>query len=244
MISLNDIIIKPCEKDNTKYYNIGDRLNMPFYWKESYSFSDVEQKQHSLYYPNSILYKYYQCHRIGEHTPNLKKLQDCVNEYSSPENRFTAILNKIRQNTTLVIHIRSGDYGSMTVDYYNTIVYLSKNFKNIILFCGVHNNNRHTQIDTAKQRVCDAINKVLGTVINTEVYLDDPDAHLYLMSQATNLLIHKGGFSLLGSFVTSGTIYYTKELQAWNNDKWHNAIKHKHTVFIDSKSISPEKLTA
>jgi UDP-N-acetylenolpyruvoylglucosamine reductase len=52
-------------------------------------------------------------------------------------------------------------------------------------------------------------NSILEKNDNIFIYLDQQDVHIMIMANASNLLLHKGGFSAIGSIVSTGQLFIT-----------------------------------
>ncbi len=58
------------------------------------------------------------------------------------------------------------------------------------------------------------------------------DEHLCMMYEASNLLVHRGGFSLLGMILCKGKIFYTYELERIMNKKFLKDIGDKNITLV------------
>lgn len=65
---------------------------------------------------------------------------------------------------------------------------------------------------------------------NIYIHLNTPDMHLAIMSMASNLLVHKGGFSCLGSIVCNGNLFITKNFHHANCNNWMNKVNKKYSL--------------
>jgi hypothetical protein len=155
---------------------------------------------------DSILSKYYsEDQKLDEEVPNIYRLIDVV---KTVENKCdTSIIDIIKNPETLCVHIRSGDLGEINNEFSNTVVSLSLKFKQTYILCGLHSNTRHLSREKAIQNLKNSLNKILDKNPNIFVYFDFADNHVYAMSVAKNLFLHRGGFSHLGFIVSTGTIY-------------------------------------
>lgn len=233
MINPENINIKKNPEHETHYYNIGDALNMPWYWDkfEPLTAENPSIKKKDIF-PNTILARYMTDRPLGEPMPNLERLHKAVDGFICDEPEFKRIFELVKETTTLTAHIRSGDYGKMSNWHLKRLQNLSTKFKHVIVFAGVHNNQKYATVNDAKKNVCDDLNSILTSIKHAEVYLHEPDTHMYLMKHASNLFVHTGGFSLMGSLLTSGKVYYSNELQAYKNAKWLKDMEGKSTEYL------------
>ena len=96
----------------------------------------------------------------------------------------------------LLVHIRSGDKGQIENSYLSAIVSKSKNFKNTIVIGGIHSDERSESLKNSKQNLRSDVSSLQEKITNLEFYENSPDAHIYMMQQASHLLVHKGGFPM------------------------------------------------
>ena len=73
------------------------------------------------------------------------------------------------------------------------------------------------------------MNNILAQRDNIYIYLSSPDVHLSIMSEATNLLLHKGGFSCLGSIVCNGNLFITNYFIVAKCNNWISKVNKKYT---------------
>jgi hypothetical protein len=73
------------------------------------------------------------------------------------------------------------------------------------------------------------MNNILAKRDNVYIYLNSPDIHLSIMSEATNLLVHKGGFSCLGSIVCGGNLFITNYFIYAKRTNWISKVNKKYT---------------
>ena len=142
------------------------------------------------------------------------------------------IYDIVMDDTTLCVHLRTGDYGLVSDFYINVIHQLSLKYKKVILFTGIHADQSWNKLDTSKNNCVTSINTILSKNTNIFVYLDNPDIHLSLFSVAKNLLLHKNGFSILASFVSTGNIFVTDEFSAATQQNWLREINTKKVILL------------
>jgi hypothetical protein len=227
------------KKNTSKIYNIGDLLNMPSYWagwnRNPHDTQDVynHYKEMCIKFINSILNNY--CNLRTDETepiPNIGRIRDSVDLYiKNNYNYLDNLIKKVQDPKTLCVHLRSGDKGIVEDSFINTINTLSNNYNKIIIFAGIHSDTRFNDLESSKNNLLTSISKI---VINKdiEINLELADIHLCLMRRAHNLLIHKGGFSILGSILFSGTnLYATSLLETLNNNELIDSLTTKIQVY-------------
>lgn len=238
-IKIYDIDIKFGETG----YNIGDLLNMPFYW------ANWEQNPHAFPYiyelskktaqdnPSTILGKYYLLRENEEEKiPNLNRLCISIDKYIEDNNfKNNEIIKFLNDPNVLFVHVRSGDYGVISNQFKNIVLNLSKKFSKVILISGVNRSHHHTDENSehnlfSRHNLLTSFNELLKLNSNIYIYLNEPDYHICCMRLCKNILIHRGGYSIIGSFVCNGIIYYTSELQCLKNDNWNKEMKYKNVV--------------
>ena len=74
------------------------------------------------------------------------------------------------------------------------------------------------------------MNKILSLKTNISLIIGSPDEHLCCMYLSSNLLLHKGGFSVLGSIASCGNIYVTSLLD-------HNIGHQNWKTMVNKKCI-------
>jgi len=245
-ISLNDIQIYDIGPSFGKTgYNISDLLNMPHFWagwNQNPHSADLLYniaRETALNNPKTILGKYYLSRFNDEKIPNINRLIDVIDEYifDNHINRLE-IYKYIIDENVLFVHVRSGDYGVISSSYLNIIGRLSKFFKKLVLLAGV---NRSTFVDDnqdsehnlqCRKNLLTSLNLIFEQGSNIYAYFDIPDIHISIMRLCKNLLVHKGGYSVLGSFINNNNIYYTDELPCKDNKKWLDITKYKNIMFV------------
>jgi hypothetical protein len=210
-------------------YNMGDLLNMPSFlglWPPhgSQAITDASRKV-GKHLPNSTIGLYHSnttagmeklWHKCRE--PNIKRLKVAIqlaqkiDAHPAPH-----LLTLVRSADTLVVHVRSGDTGIISEEYEKHASNLVHNFSHIVLLGQVHGDKRH-DTDKSLKNLRHDLQRLAGSMVISKPDLSvtygsfSPDHDLYLMSEASNLLVHKGGFSGLAALVCRGTVFYTKQL--------------------------------
>ena len=222
-------------------YNLGDILNMPVFWANWWtpftSHHDLSVVASQL--PHSVAGLYYNCRANGlgavaddPAIPYRPRLLCAVNESIAAQPEIHPILEMLQDDSVLCVHARSGDYGPVTDDFLRTLAHLSKQFPKIIVLSGVHCNGDSQFIAQNKAKLNQCLNKIRALVPRAVFDFNHPDAHVCYMARARNLLVHTGGFSILGSLVFSGKhLYVTSSFQPLiaQNKLWH-ALKIPHQV--------------
>ena len=234
-IQITDLIIP--EDLRNGGYNLGDLLNIPNLnndWN-SIPHADIHQlnrmKLLGSIYKDSILQFYCNGRSNDEESiPNINLIKQSVNKFISInyENLYE-IINIIKDTNTCCVHLRNGDLESEN-DYINIIINLSKKFNKIIILSGIHLDNMYKSEIDKKINFVTTINNILQKNNNIFIYLNTADIHLSIMSLASNLLIHKGGFSCLGSIVCNGNLYVTKYFTHKNKENWINKVNNKYII--------------
>jgi hypothetical protein len=75
------------------------------------------------------------------------------------------------------------------------------------------------------------MNIILSQGSNIYIYLNNADVHLSLMSKASNLLLHRGGYSALGSIVSTGNLFITKQFYHAFQKNWIDKVNKPYTLF-------------
>jgi len=201
----------PVYDSNDTLYNIGDLLNMPYFWAGWKPINNLDEEQNSDNVKNlpkllennkhSILYNYYTTRPYDEVIPNVDRIRRSVDQYIDENKSNDALqesINIVSHDKTLTVHIRSGDK-SFEIYFIDIMNKVSENYDKIVILSGVHatadfeqaRQNLNASLELAKEKSQKEL------IINFE----KPDIHLSLMRSASNLLLHKGGFSILGGLL-------------------------------------------
>uniref|UniRef100_A0A6C0D3P5 Uncharacterized protein n=1 Tax=viral metagenome TaxID=1070528 RepID=A0A6C0D3P5_9ZZZZ len=140
------------------------------------------------------------------------------------------------QCNTLYVHLRSGDKGVVDEYYINTIANLSVKYEKIIILCGVHQNGERNHIfPSVSESIANmklSLSRLYSINSNIVIDLSEPDIHLSIMRKCKNLLLHKGGYSLLGGLIFDGdNLFITNAFSAIesNNSEYFTYLK-KYTI--------------
>lgn len=211
--------------ESKESYIIGDLLNMPYFfanWNNNPHNNDYMYnlfKKTAFQYKNNILgiYNNYRIHE-NEPLPDVEKIKLSVDTYIE-NNKTNNILNNLmlccNDNNTLVVHLRSGDKGIVEDYYIDTIINLSVNYEKIIILCGIHQNSERSiyfpNVTESINNMKISLSKLYLKNPNIIIDLNEPDIHLSVMRRCKNLLLHKGGYSLLGGLLFNGNnLFITK----------------------------------
>lgn len=240
LITNHDLIIYDkliANDERNAGYNIGDLLNMPslhnIWNQDPHADESMLQKMHLIgsNYEQSILNIY--CEKrehSGEIVPNISLIQKAVDQFTNEQKHtYANMLELIHLPTTLCVHVRNGDLDTEE-SYIKCIVEMATNYTHVILLTGIHLDEAYKNNETKKANVIQTINSILTQRHNIYVYLNTADVHLSLMRNATNLLLHKGGFSCLGSIVASGNLFITDLFTHANQPNWQNQVNKKYTL--------------
>ena len=210
---------------NNVTYNIGDILLMPKLYCEN-NFKDLsivpEYYNTIKTYPNSILSIYEKLRENKEDMiPNVDIIRKATDEFILLHPELKNILDTINNEDVLCIHLRGGNV-NVEEEYIDKIKNISKNYKKIIICTGIHGNNNKNEWneDELKTNLLNTINSL--NIPNIEINLEPADTHLCIFRKCKNLLIHKGGFSCLGSLLFNGTHLYITNI--FDVDKYLNCV--------------------
>ena len=155
--------------------------------------------------------------------PHRPRLLRAVDEYIADNPEIHPMLQTLQDDAVLCVHLRSGDYGPIDDTFLNAIVQLSKQFAKIVVLSGVHcNGNERFVADNIARLRC-SLERIRALVPHAEFVFNHPDVHVCCMAKARNLLVHMGGFSIIGSLVFSGQLLYLTNLfQPVHAQMWHD----------------------
>lgn len=197
-------------------YIIGDLLNMPYFhsnWPNTPHFDDnvlgLFKKTASQFRDNIL--GIYDTLRVepNEPLPNVEKILQACDLYLERNNdKYNELWS---DENTLFIHLRSGDKGYVENSFIEHIYNLSTKYKKIVVMCGIHHNSTRSHhfssVDESKNILLESLHLIQS---KCEIIIDtsEPDIHLCTMRNCKNLLVHRGGFSMLGSLLFNGDNLY------------------------------------
>lgn len=243
---IKDVIIN--EDTRQAGYNMGDLLNIPYLsnqWDENCHKGLSHHTYNELFrmnllgnfYKKSILYYYTNSRKDNnEVVPNIKLINESVNTFKNNNYmKYQNILTQVKNPTTLCIHLRVGEgFGALDSVLIESIKYFSKIFKYLIILMGVHLDEAEATAKDKIKSVTDALNIILNLSNNIFYYHGNADIHLMLMSEASNLLVHNGGYSCLGSIVSTGNLFITDLFYFKDSDNWKTIVAKDYTLINNS----------
>lgn len=213
-------------------YNMADLLNLPTYWFEWWPRNPHKDdewynayKEACKQFPTSIVANYGKLRTDeNEVMPNNTKICQATDIYidlNKDKLKSNKVYNLIDDKDALFVHLRSGDKLSAETEYLEKINELSKYYKRVIILAGIHSDSRVNDVEKSKKILSDDLNKIIKN--NIELDLDHADVHVSIMRKCKNLLVHKGGFSILGTIVFSGdNLYATNLLETKDSSEIEN----------------------
>lgn len=228
---------KPIEEDTRQAgYNIGDLLNMPYLdntWDRTPHYNNDGLIRMNLVgdnYKGSILNYYCEHREQSDPVPNINLIVESVSYYNEMnKHKYEGILNIVKDKDTLCVHVRSGDLPT-EIEFISKIEQLSYKFKKIIILSGIHGDQHYADHHNKKMRFVIIMNHILNNNKNDSyIYLNEPDVHLMIMMNASNLLVHKGGFSCLGTIISTGRLFTTNLFYHLYKENWN---KHVNKPYI------------
>jgi hypothetical protein len=239
LISEDDLELYVDSSVNKYGYNLGDFLNAPYYmglWKQNPHNSDEHLERlnnMAKHYPKTILGLYCDGRPANEPIPSTSRLKYATDIYlKNNKDDFKVMYNEVLDDTTICVHLRTGDYGLVSDFFINIVYLLSVKYKKVILFTGIHADQSWNKLEASKNNCVTSINAILSKNTNIFVYLANPDVHLSLLSVAKNVLLHRNGFSILASLVCTGTVYVTDEFSAATNQNWLKEVDIKKILLL------------
>lgn len=228
-------------------YNLGDILNMPVFWAgwtPFQSHDDLSVVASQL--PHSIAGRYYNCRSWGAVTddpliPHRPRLLRATDDYIDAHPELDAVLQSLQDDSVLCVHVRSGDYGPAHPAFLRTIEQLSKQYAKIIVMSGVHCNGTQQVVAQNVAHLKHTLARIRALVPHAVFDFNHPDVHVCYMARARNLLVHTGGFSILGTLVFSGKqLHITPLFQPATSPKWRD-LRIPHRLESASRRI-PHRL--
>lgn len=223
-------------------YNIGDLLNIPYLndtWSSDlnvYSFDRLSTIAHMC--QGSILHKYMTSRSVGEPIPNIHRIRDSTDQYiQENKKRLSLLLEFVNRKNVLVIHVRSGDSGSLDDEFLQIIKKMSKRYKYVVVISGIHMDEYFMNNENKVNSFIEMTNNISKQNNNIYFYLDEPDVHIAMMRKSNNLLLHKGGFSAIGGIVASENIYITNLFTHAHTDRWKQVVFSKIILVENKKTL-------
>lgn len=210
-------------------YNVGDLLNMPSFtgayqatWPPNGKRELVEVATAiHLSHPKSIIGRYFQNYTCClERLPLIRRLQDVVASYGESVDASLQgyLRSTIESQDTLLVHVRSCDKSVPHNNFLNYAATLSSSFRSIVLMGQCHNDTRYANHHDALENLRQSFQTLARRMGREKVTLfprANADDHVFAMSRASHLLVHRGGFSAVGALVCRGKVYYCQDMQSF-----------------------------
>ena len=208
--------------ENKESYIIGDLLNMPVFFANWNNTPHNNEYMYNLFKKTASQYKdnilgIYDKYRTDENEPipNIEKIKMSVDTYIEL-NDTTNYLSLCNDDNVLFVHLRCGDKGVIEESYIDAIVNLSLTYEKIIILTGIHQNAERSHhfpsVSQSINNTKESLSKLYSKCCNITIDVNEPDIHLIIMRKCKNLLLHKGGFSMLGGLLFSGEKLYITDL--------------------------------
>lgn len=215
-------------------YNLGDLLNMPFLygvWDQNPHGSEERLYRMNIIgqnYPNSILSNYISERPDEETVPNIERIINATEKYIENENiNLEEIFQTVRDANCLCVHVRCGDL-LVEDEYIEKIAEFSQKYETVILLSGINIDEHYLDDHLKKCNFMYFMNRILERNENIYLYMDSPDNHLAIMRNSANLLVHKGGFSMLGYIVATGNVFITERFDSVKHPNFQREVPVKH----------------
>jgi hypothetical protein len=233
-------------------YCIGDLMNMPSLMSPprfpTHGVKRLIDAAHTVAQlnPTTFIGIYYNVYNKSCPIPYIPKVHWAINEYGRRKYRSDSeSLSLVRNETTLLVHVRSGDRGAISTSYKSHIMKLSSSFETICLIGGVHADRLSAPENVSKANLNDDFNNITATLsgLGKRVHVRTtklPDDDFYLMYSAANLLVHKGGFSAIGGLVCKGRVFFANELKVYTrNPEYFKQLNHPTTIDKRADKLVP-----
>lgn len=167
-------------------------------------------------YTDSILATYEELRTDKtEYIPNVNRIQQSVDTFiqrNSSNQKMNNLIEFVKRDDVLCVHLRSGDYGDVEDEYREIIKKLQKEYKYVIIMCGAHHYHQH-------EILIKSVNSLFNENKNIYISIEDPDTHMAMFHSCKNLLLHKNGFTVLAAFVFTGNkLYISNKIFNINQD--------------------------
>lgn len=217
------------------YYNIGNLTCIHALrgrWDNLFCYNEYINGRIN-HFPGSIFDIYMKTIDENDILPNIEKLQKAVDVYIEQNNvRSIDYIQDIMMDDVLCVHIRSGDFGNVEEKFIETIHTLSKDYRRVYILSGIHKDYRSGSKDNNMNNLSIDLEKIM----NDDKYVfknADADIDISIFRLCRNLLVHKEGFSLLGSILFQGNnLYITPLLNATTEkNRWSEYMGDRY-IFI------------
>jgi len=199
-------------------YNIGDILNTPWYWTGgNWPIKKLRPDHQNAvdHHKGSIGNIYFSSRPEDEDIPNEDRIRESTDEYIKRNGeKFQHLIDIVSNEKTLTAHIRSGDSGVIDEGTVEKIKGLASDYDKIFILSGIHSDkNWFTDIEQPKTTLNQSLDIIKAALGDKAIFdFSNADVHLCLMRKASNLFLHKGGFSMLGGILFQGKNLYISNL--------------------------------
>jgi len=175
-------------------------------------------------FPNSIWDHYCTIREPNEEIPNTKTLCDAVDKYIA-NNPIEELLDLVKGQDTLCVHVRTGDMGVISESYLDCIDDLLTGFSSCVIILGLHwalsspeRIKKHGNLDQIYLNFKKTMSALLRVSPKIKISMASADEHVCMMKKSKNLLVHRAGYSMIGTLICEGNLFVTKDLnpsQRW-----------------------------
>jgi hypothetical protein len=235
MLSYEAFEIKINNDSKENIYNVGDLLCSHAIiggWNNNICYANGLEENRNKY-PGTIFDIYMKTIDSSDELPNVEKLRTAVDKYIEINNiKEIEHIKDAMNMDVLCVHIRSGDYGEMDNVYLDLIQRIAKPYKRIYILSGIHTDERSGKIENNIQN----LNKDIEKLLKDDRFIfknSNADDDLCMFRVCRNLLVHRGGYSLIGSLLFQGDNLYVPGSLIDPNAKhrWAELMKDKH-IFV------------
>jgi len=206
---------------NTEYdevYNVGDLLcihGVTGHWNNQHCYNNILFPHLLTAFPGSIFDIYMQSiDPESDLLPVIPKLQAAVDTYSTQHNitLSTTQGQEVQRNDVLCVHIRSGDWGHVEDDFIDKVKQVAQGYRKVYILSGIHKDTRFGTLEENRVKLVADVDKLTSNDGPEYVFDNsDVDFHLCLFRLCKNLMVHRGGFSMVATLLFQGnTLYLTQ----------------------------------
>jgi len=222
-------------------YNIGDLLNIPYlggWWNANPHHTIGDLKRMYIIgnaYPKSILSFYIEHRPYDEIVPYIPRIHGALLKYEEIHRvSLQSIIDQVKQDDILCVHVRSGDK-DVEESFMHLIQKMSRSFSKVMILSGLHLDQYFQSNSVKKAQYISSMNQILHENPNSSLIIAEPDVHLIVLKYASHLLLHKGGFSVIGSIVSTGQLYITSLLQQMlESENWKRLVNKPYLLINET----------
>jgi hypothetical protein len=217
-------------KQYDEVYNVGDLLcihGVTGHWNNQHCYNNVLFPHLLTAFPGSIFERYMQSiDKDKDILPDIPKLQSAVDSYLLEHDiASTSIGQEMLRDDVLCVHIRSGDKGNVEDDFIEKVKKVAQDYKKVYLLSGIHKDTRFGSLEENSAKLSTDIEKVIMNSTNGPEYVFDnseADTHLCMFRLCKNLMVHRGGYSMVATLLFQGNNLYLKHpfLYQEGENKW------------------------